>query len=382
MKYYFIAGEASGDLHGANLIQAIRDKDPNAFFVGFGGDKMQKAGMQLSKHYREMAFMGPIEVLLHIRTILKNMRACKHDILKHRPDAVVLIDYSGFNLRIAKWLKTDYAHPTKVFYYISPQVWATRPARALKIKAYTDRLFVIFPFEIGFYKKYELEVSYIGHPLLDIVQKHLVRADFFSRNQLNPEKPIIALLPGSRRQEVKRILTKMLSVVKHFQTYQFIIAAAPSLPIEFYKEIIAAHGAEKYITCLYDQTYDTLAHSQAALVTSGTATLETALFEVPQVVCYTTNPIFYWIVRLLIHIKFIAIVNLIMDKAIVKELIQSELNETNLKASLEEILAPPNQLKIRENYLAMKKLLGEKGATDRAAQEIVEFDYSSKMTIL
>ena len=329
MRYYIISGEASGDLHGSNLIKAIIKKDPQAVIHCWGGDLMEKAGGKVVKHYRELAFMGFIEVVKNLGTILRNISFCKEDILSFKPDILVLIDYPGFNLRIAKWAK---ANQLKVAYYISPQVWAWKSSRVKDMKKNIDRMFVILPFEKKYFmEEWSWEVDYVGHPLIEAIEqfKHQQRID------LPFKKPVIALLPGSRQQEIREKLPVMLSVTKYFPDYDFVIAKAPGIDESFYDNMISPYANVHYVV---NQTYDLLQTATAALVTSGTATLETALFRVPQVVCYKGSRISYEIARRVIKIKFISLVNLIMGKEVVKELIQHNLTEQNLHLALQEIL--------------------------------------------
>ncbi len=369
MKYYLIAGEASGDLHAANLMLALKQEDANAQFRCWGGELMQQAGGELVKHYQELAFMGFWEVLQNLPAILKNIRFCKKDIFRFQPDVLILIDYSGFNLRIAKWAKTS---GLKVFYYISPQVWASRQGRVASIKKWVDRLFVILPFERAFYQKFAINADYVGHPLLDAIAQFEPDADFTAKYKIT--KPIIALLPGSRKQEVQRILKIMLPLAKQFVDYQFVIAAPPSIPLIVYEKIIEQTGIEKaMIILVQNKTYDLLKRAQAALVTSGTATLEAALFEVPQIVCYKTNPLTYQIAKSLIKVPYISLVNLITGQPLVKELIQKDLTSENLKRELEGVLAAKKTNAIKTEYKALKKRLGNKGASKKAAKLMVKY---------
>lgn len=366
MKYYFIAGEASGDLHASNLIKALRREDPTAEIRAWGGDLMEAAGATVVKHYRELAFMGFVEVVMNIRTILGNFRACKEDILAYGPDALVLVDYPGFNLRMAKWAK---AQGLKVYYYISPQLWAWHSSRVHGIKANIDRMFVILPFEKDFYAKYDYEVDFVGHPLLDVVDDFDAKLDV--RAELgNGDQPIVALLPGSRRQEISRMLPTMLSVVKDHPEYQFVIAGAPSIPTEFYDEYIKE--AADNVRLISGYTYALLDEAQAALVTSGTATLETGLFGVPQIVCYRGSQLSYLIARRLINVKYISLVNLILDRPLVRELIQQEFSPKQLKTAFSELLQPGYQKAMQAGYKELRKVLGEAGAAQRTAQLIVE----------
>ncbi|MBO0321455.1 lipid-A-disaccharide synthase [Muricauda sp. CAU 1633] len=368
MKYYIIAGEASGDLHGSNLIKGLKAEDPSAEIRCWGGDLMQQAGGELAKHYKDMAFMGFLEVIANIPTIFKNIAFCKEDIKKFNPDVVIFIDFSGFNLRIAKWAKKN---GFKTNYYISPQIWASREGRINKIKRDIDAMYVILPFEKQFYeKKHGYPVQFVGHPLIDAIEntKIVDETTFRKENDLDPEKPIIALLPGSRRQEVQKMLDVMLSINGDFPEYQFVIAGAPSLPDEFYSPFLRGNKVG-YVS---NKTYSLLKHSHAALVTSGTATLETALFEIPQVVCYKGNWISYQIAKRIITLDFISLVNLIMKKEVVKELIQSELTSKKLKKELSKIVEGKERERILEDYKILKEKLGGKGASQLAAQLIVK----------
>jgi lipid-A-disaccharide synthase len=366
VKYYIISGEASGDLHGSNLMKNLKIQDPKAEFRFWGGDLMQEQGGTLVKHYRDLAFMGFAEVIMNLRTILGNISFCKKDIQNYQPDAVILIDYPGFNLRVAEFVKSL---GIKVYYYISPQIWAWKTGRVHTIKKFVDRMFVILPFEKDFYAKYDFEVDFVGHPLLDAMQNlpELSLEEFKSNNQLDNRK-IIALLPGSRKQEIKVKLPLMLSVVKDYPDFQFIVAGAPSMEESFYREVAA--GADMNI--VFGQTYDLLRSSEAALVTSGTATLETALLNTPEVVCYKGNRISYEIgKRLVKHIEYISLVNLIMDKEVVKELIQNDLNYQNLKSELDLILHSPKRQQILHDYESLRQKLGGSGASNRTAEFIV-----------
>lgn len=366
MKYYIISGEASGDLHGSMLINSLQKEDNHAIVRAWGGDLMQTAGANLVRHYKEMAYMGIGQVLRHLPSILGNFKFCHRDILEFAPDALILIDYSGFNLRVAEWAKKQ---GLTVFYYISPQVWATREGRVEKIKKNVDKMFVILPFEKDFYKKHDYDVEFIGHPLLDVVDNYEVDKDFKSKFNLT-DKPIIALLPGSRKQEIKSMLKIMLSVVDDFAEYQFVIAGAPSMDAAFYDSFIQG---KKNVHFIPNQTYNLLANSHAALVTSGTATLETALFGVPQIVCYKTGTVLYNIVKRIIKVPFISIVNLIMGLKIVQELIQHDLNHEKLKSELRFIIEGAPRQEILANYSLLREKLGQNGASDRAARSILLF---------
>lgn len=366
MKYYIIAGEASGDLHGSNLMKALYEKDPSAEIRFWGGDLMQNVGGNLVKHYRELAFMGFIEVVMNLKTILNNIKICKKDIESFQPDAIIFIDYPGFNMRIATWAK-ERNIPTH--YYISPQIWAWKENRIKAIKRDVDFMYVILPFEKDFYEqKHHFPVHFVGHPLIDAIANRVQVSDseFRSENQLS-EQPIIALLPGSRKQEIAKMLSIMLSVVNDFPEYQFVIAGAPSQDFEFYQTFLTNENV-KFIS---NKTYDLLSHSYAALVTSGTATLETALFNVPEVVCYKGSWISYQIAKRIITLKYISLVNLIMDREVVKELIQDELNSKNLKSELHKILKPDHRAVLLQNYAELKQNLGGEGASKKTAELIV-----------
>jgi lipid-A-disaccharide synthase len=368
MKLFLIAGEASGDLHGSNLIKALKKKDPSIALQFWGGDLMEKeAHIPPKKHYKELAFMGFIEVVTHLSKIVQNFKICKNDITTFQPDAIVLIDYPGFNLRIARWAKKQ---GIKVYYYISPKVWAWKENRVHKIIRDVDTLFTIFPFETAFFKKYNYQVEYVGNPLVDAIQNYrdgdLAKLDFRNQNKLS-DKPIIALLPGSRKQEVHTKLPVMLEAASKFRNYQFVIAGAPSLDPEFYQPMIAGKEA----TIVFGQTYAILENAEAALVTSGTATLETALFKVPQVVCYIASPISYAIAKRLIKIKFISLVNLIFDREVVRELIQHECNMQLLQSELESILiGGSKRLQQELDCEELVRMLGNGSASDKVASYI------------
>lgn len=372
MKYYIIAGEASGDLHGSNLIKELKKLDVSADIHCWGGDKMQAAGGKLIKHYRELAFMGFTEVLMNLRTIFKNLAFCKEDILQYKPDTLILIDYPGFNLRIAKWAKEQ---GLKVIYYISPQVWAWKEGRVKMMKECIDKMLVILPFEKDYFKnKWNWEVEYVGHPLVEVVEESR-KSDpdgYRDRSQELSERLIVALLPGSRKQEILKKLPVMLEVSKSFPGYQFIVAKAPGLDGSFYDELLKDYSNVSYVA---DQTYNLLSQSKAALVTSGTATLETALFGVPEVVCYKGSYISYQIGKRLVKVKYISLVNLIMDKLVVKELIQDDMTAKNLKKELQELLTnETRKAELQKDYSALKKILSEGGnASSKAAHSIVHF---------
>ncbi|MEL0652846.1 lipid-A-disaccharide synthase [Algibacter sp. TI.3.09] len=364
MKYYIIAGEASGDLHGSNLMKALFQEDPNAEIRFWGGDLMQSVGGTLVTHYKERAFMGFIEVIMNLRKISKFISFCKEDIADYKPDVVVFIDNSGFNLRIAKWAK---AANFKTHYYISPQVWASRASRVKDIKRDVDAMYVILPFVEDFYKKHDYKVNFVGHPLIDaIANREQVSEKKFRETYQLSDKPIIALLPGSRKQEITKMLSVMLSLVDDFKAYQFVIAGAPSQDYSFYQTFIKSANV-KFID---NKTYDLLSISTAALVTSGTATLETALFKVPQVVCYKGSAISYQIAKRIITLKFISLVNLVMDREVVTELIQGDFNKKRLKKELERILDKESRKKLFLDYYELEKALGGKGASEKTAQLI------------
>jgi len=369
LKYYIIAGEASGDLHASNLMKAIIEKDNEAEFRFWGGDQMEKVGGTLVKHIKELAFMGFIEVLMNIRTIAKNIKFCKQDVLWYNPDVLILIDYPGFNLRIA-----DFAHQNKikVHYYISPQIWAWKQNRVHKIKRIVDEMYCILPFEKAFYKRFEMDVNFVGHPLVDAISNFkksaLTKTEFLSRNKLS-DKPILAILPGSRNQEIKVKLPIMLEATKAFKGYQLVIAGAPNKSASFYQEV--AKGTD--VKIIENQTYDLLNNSNLAIVTSGTATLETALFHVPQVVCYKASSISYAIAKRLIKIKYISLVNLIMDKAVVTELIQHDLTAENIISELKliENESSEGRVEMKKSYLLLEEQLGSGGASKKVASLLI-----------
>jgi len=366
MKYYIIAGEASGDLHGSNLMKALYKEDPNADIRFWGGDLMQDVGGTLVKHYKELAFMGFVEVLFHLKTILNNITICKKDITAFQPDVIVFIDYPGFNLRIAKWAK---AAGFKTHYYISPQIWAWKESRIADIKRDVDKMYVILPFEKDFYEgKHHFPVEFVGHPLIDAIHSQPIidGVIFRKENQLN-EKPIIAILPGSRKQEITKMLSVMLSVVNDFPKYQFVIAGAPSQEFSFYKGFITNENI-KFVS---NQTYPLLQNATAALVTSGTATLETALFKVPEVVCYKGSSISYQIAKRIITLKYISLVNLIMDKEVVTELIQENCNTKRIGKELRKILETNYRETLLKQYDLLEEKLGGIGASAKTAKLIV-----------
>lgn len=374
MKYYIIAGEASGDLHGSNLIKELKIINPSSTFRCWGGDLMKSQCNKLVMHYDDFSYMGFLEVIVNAKKILSYISLCKKDIEEYNPDVIIYIDYPGFNMKIAEWAKR------KNFinhFYISPKVWVWKENRVKKIKRVIDKMYVILPFEEGFYlNKHNYKVDFVGHPLLDAIdnQKEFNRQEFLAKNKLS-SKPVIALLPGSRNQEIIKLLPLMLDVVSNFNDYQIIIAGAPNKSIDYYKKIILSNKESRSsIKVICNQTYDILRISSAAIVTSGTATLETALFKVPQVVCYKTSMISYLIGRLLIHnLKFISLVNIILDKHIVKELIQNNCNKDNLVIELQKILNKSDRSLMLKEYELLHKKLGGKGASKKTAELISKY---------
>lgn len=367
MKYYIIAGEASGDLHGANLMKSLYQLDSEATIRFWGGDLMQQVGGTLVKHYKSLAFMGFAEVILNLKTILSNISFCKKDIEAFNPDAIIFIDYPGFNMRIAKWAKLK-GIPTH--YYISPQIWAWKEGRIKDIKKDVDHMYVILPFEKDFYEtKHNYPVHFVGHPLIDAIEgKNNVNIDTFRKEYGLDSRPIIALLPGSRKQEIEKMLSVMLSVIKDFPDYQFVIAGAPSQDKSFYEKFITSEQVH-FIT---NKTYDLLSVAHAALVTSGTATLETALFKVPEVVLYKGNEISYQIAKRIITLKYISLVNLIMDEMVVTELIQNECNTKMIKQELTKILDTEYRKELLNKYNLVEEKLGGRGASYKTAELIVK----------
>lgn len=364
MKYFIIAGERSGDLHGSNLIAAIRKADAKAEIQGWGGDYMQTAGAEILMHYKDLAFMGFVEVLRNLPKILGFFKLCKKQIQAFQPDAIILIDYSGFNMRIAKWAKPQ---GFKLFYYISPKVWAWNQDRALKLKQNIDKLFVIFPFEVDFFKKYDYEVEFVGNPLFDAIAAFEPNPDFLSQNKLT-DKRIIALLPGSRKQEVEKMLELMVATKKQFPEHQFVIAGVGNLSKEFYERFLADD-----VSIVVDQAYDLLNHAEAAMVTSGTATLETALFGVPQVVCYRTSWLSYKIAMMVIKVPYISLVNLIAQKEAVVELWQDEVTPDNITEEIKKVLnnSAERQQQLLD-YQKIREVLGSAGASAKTGRRIVE----------
>ncbi|WP_143304859.1 lipid-A-disaccharide synthase [Chitinophaga vietnamensis] len=364
MKYYIIAGEASGDLHGSNLVKQLKQLDPAADIRSWGGDLMQQAGATVVKHYKELAFMGFVEVLANLRTILRNLDFCKQDIKSFQPDVLVLVDYPGFNLRIAEWGKQQ---GFKIVYYISPQVWAWKENRVKKIRQCVDKMLCILPFEKAFYHKWNYEVEYVGHPLVGVIKA----AKEKPADPPLADKPIIAVLPGSRKQEVSVKLPIMLTMARHFPDYQFVVAQAPSLDDHFLQSLIGQHSN---VSMVKNNTYALLRQAKAALVTSGTATLETALFGVPEVVCYKGNPLSYFLAKKLIKVKYISLVNLVMDKPVVTELIQHDLTEDKLLKELSALLQENGKRQqVMADYADLWHKLGEKDASRRAAEVIYDY---------
>ena len=366
MKYYLISGEASGDLHGSHLITALKKIDKEAEFRAWGGDLMEKEGAVIIKHYKELAYMGVWEVVLRLPKILKNISFCKSDILKYNPNIIIYIDFPGFNLRIAKWAK-QYGY--KNHYYISPSVWAWRESRVKQIKKNIESLYVILPFEKEYFeKKHQFPVYYVGHPLLDQLSVFKKNETFFKTHLINSKTPIVALLPGSRLQEIKKNLPVFIELASYFRKYQFIIACAPNINLQIYKSYLKNSS----IKLLQGYTYDLLYYSSAAIVSSGTATLETALFNTPQLVCYKTDKITYWLGKKIIKLKYISLVNLILNKPAVVELIQDDFNLKNLVKNFSKLLKKNELKKISKNYELLKSKLGEKGASKKTAQLIFE----------
>lgn len=369
MKYYLIAGEASGDLHGSNLMSELIAVDKEADFRFWGGDLMAKYGGEPVKHYKQLAFMGFVKVVLNLKTILRNIKQCKSDISKYKPDVIILIDYAGFNLKIA-----EFAHKNnfKVFYYISPKIWAWKTDRIKKIKKYVNRMFTILPFETEFYNSHNYKVDYVGNPINDAIAKWQPEQKTFLSfiEEFNlPNKPIVALLAGSRKQEVKLMLPMMIEVSKFFPNYQFIIAGAPSIDQELYSNITGGIN----IPIIYNETYQILSQSKAALVTSGTATLETGLLNIPQIVCYHTNigNLLYKIGWSLIKVKWISLVNLILNKEAIKELVQSTFKKEYIVKELDQILNNKNyRNNMLKNYVELKNRIGNPGASKKAANLI------------
>lgn len=370
MKYYLIAGEASGDLHGASLMKELKKVDPKAEFRFWGGDLMAAEGGTLVSHFKDRSCMGFFEILTHLPQVFLNISKCKEDIADYKPDKVIFIDYAGFNLRIAPFV---HKKEIETHFYISPKLWAWNEKRVNKVKACIDRMYTIFPFETEFYQKHQYEkVLYVGNPLKDYILDFKADPEFKNKHGLD-ERPVIALVPGSRNQEIERMLPIMLTVCSYFPEYQFVIAGAPNYNEQYYKGYLL----DEEVKVVYGDTYELLKISQAALVTSGTATLETALFEVPQVVCYKTGSLNYFLAKRLIKVKYISLVNLIMDKEVVKELIQDDLNYLQLRAELDKILhGSKNRKLLLDEYHQLKEVLGPKGASKRTAIAIYKYKKS------
>ena len=373
MKYYLIAGEPSGDLHGSNLMKELAMADSDAQFRYFGGDLMQAVGGDLVKHYREMAFMGFLDVILNIKTIKRNMEFCKIDLLDFQPDVLILIDYPGFNLRIAEFAKKN---NIKVYYYISPKLWAWKEHRVKKVKAFVDEMFTIFPFEAEFYKKHDFKVNYVGNPLMDSISEYkkstITKSDFFEKNKLD-NRQVVAILAGSRLKEIKRILPVMVKATKGFSDFQFVIAGVKNIEKNVYDKIIG----DKDISIIFDQTYDLLSHSYAALVTSGTASLETALFNVPQVAMYKmeggllVDVIFR---NFVLKTKWVTLPNIILQKGAILELIQKDLTVKKVSTELNKLLFDNNHReKMIQDYNSLLKLMGESGCSKRTAEKMINF---------
>lgn len=366
MKYYIIAGEPSGDLHASNLIKALKLEDPDADIRCWGGELSQQAGGTLVRHYRDIALMGFLEVVTHLGVILKALKFCKKDIAAWQPDVVILVDFAGFNMRIARWAKE---HGFRTYYYIAPKVWAWNTGRVKSLKKYVDRIFSILPFEPAFFKKHDCEVDYVGNPVNDSVHQFRLNPDFRKKYGLS-DKPIIAVLPGSRKQEIEHMLAYMVAVYPPFiRDYQFVIAAVPHFPAKYY-ENFKRHEDIHIIT---SDTYNILANATAAVVTSGTATLETAMFEVPQVVVYKGSAASYLIARAVVKVKYISLPNLIADAPVLKELIQDDFNPPNLLAELKRILTPEVQEFQKTKYQEIKSLLGHPGASNTTAKLMVKY---------
>ncbi|MBN2667689.1 MAG: lipid-A-disaccharide synthase [Bacteroidales bacterium] len=376
MRYFIIAGEASGDLHASNLIRYVKQYDNNAQFAYWGGDLMQEqTGVKPLKHIKELAFMGFVKVLMNIRTIFRNIKSCKEDIRSYHPDVVILVDYPGFNLRLTPFIKSL---NIPIFYYISPTVWAWKASRAEIIKKFVDRLYTILPFEPEFYEKYQYKAEYFGHPLLDAIanykkEKAITLEEFRAEHQLD-ERPIVALLPGSRVQEIKIKLPLMLKMIERFPNYQFAVSVAPTLELEFIKSYTKSYPVQLVV----NKTYDLLRFSHSALVTSGTATLETALFKVPQVVCYKGDALSFSIAKRIVNVKYISLVNLILDKESVRELIQNDFTEKNLQQELSMILDGNKREAVLSDYDLLAKNLGGEGASERVAHDM----YNQLLTLI
>lgn len=367
MKYYLIAGERSGDLHGSNLIKELKKQDPDANFRGFGGDYMKDAGLDLVIHYHDMAFMGLIALFLNLRTLLGRLKQCKEDILQYQPDVVILIDYGAFNKRIAKFCKSN---QVKNFYYISPKVWAWYQLRARELKANVDRMFCILPFEKEFFKKFDWDVDYVGNPVLDAVKAFQLNPNFFSENKIQKKGHIVALLPGSRKSELVKIIPLMSQVIEANPDYMFVVAAVKSMPGHLYLPITRFHNVQ----LVFDATYDLLSHAHAAIVTSGTATLETGLFKVPQVVVYKANRFEYFLAKLMIKVEFVSLVNLIVNREAIRELIQKEAKPENVIVEIRRLVEDSYyRKKINSDYEELISILDTGSASENAARLMVGY---------
>ncbi|MBD2714956.1 lipid-A-disaccharide synthase [Microvirga sp. STR05] len=366
MKYYLIAGERSGDFHAASLMSELQQQDPQAEFRFWGGDQMQAVGGTQVRHYQEMAIMGFWEAATSLLKFRGYLKQVQQDLLQYKPDVLILVDYAGFNLRVAKFAK---AQGIKVFYYISPKIWAWNQSRVHTVKKLVDKMFVILPFEKEFYQRFGYDVDYIGNPIADSVAEHQTSPDFYQRNHLDPKRPIIAVLPGSRKQEIEEMLYEMTAIIPPFLDYQFIVAGVDNLDPNYY-----AHFERNNVRIIFDQTYDLLAHAKAALVTSGTATLETALFDVPQVVCYRTSAVSYAIGKAVIKVPYISLVNLIADKEVVKELIQGDFNSRNLVTELKKVTADEAFIaQQKAGYAEIREKLGQQNSAEKAAKLMVGY---------
>jgi len=364
LKYYITAGEASGDLHASNLMKALKEVDVQAEFRYIGGDLMQEQGGTLVRHFKDTAYMGFLDVFIHLPSILKNIKFVKEDILTYKPDVVILVDYPGFNLRIA-----EFAHHAgfKVYYYISPKIWAWKQSRVHKIKAFIDKMFIIFPFERDFYKKHDYEVEYVGNPIMDAVDTVKSDSSEFKKNYNLNDKKIIALLPGSRKQEIKHNFPVMLKVARKFPDYQFVVAAAPSLEKTTFTKFIK----DEDVKLIYNQTYEILKQSEAAVVTSGTATLETAILNIPELVCYKGEHLSYQIAKRLVKVDYISLVNLVMQKEVIKEFIQYDMTIENISRELKLILKDTvYRNTMLSEFENLRSILGGKGASKRTAEII------------
>ena len=366
MKYYLIAGERSGDFHAANLMQELRGQDAGAQFRFWGGDQMQAVGGELVRHYQDLAIMGFVEAATSVLKFRGYLKQCQEDLLAFKPDVLILVDYAGFNMRMAKVAKD---HGIKVFYYISPKIWAWNQGRVEKVKARVDKMFVILPFEEEFYQKFGYKVDYTGNPTADAVAEFQPSPDFFDRNRLDPNKPIIAVLPGSRKQEIEEMLHEMIAILPGFQEYQFVVAGVSNLDPNYYRNF-----HRNGIRFVFDQTFDLLTHAKAALVTSGTATLETALFGVPQIVCYRTSALSYAIGKMVIKVPYISLVNLVVGRAVVKELIQGDFNARNLLDELKTLLTDADYMaRIKAGYAELRGKLGRQQAARKTAELMVKY---------